>query len=188
MRIYLRDQQGKFNEHLTDLLSVRVMQFDKAHLPEKVTSIKINTLHNLSTIDLDFLFNYNIFPSSILTYKTQWQLEKRTMKVGDTIVQQVFIPPLKTLSQKLIFGVRINRIIDEPHRKGFSYETLEGHVERGESTFVIEQQHGQTIFKIQTYSAPSSSFVKILGSWAALPYQRYCTRMALRNVKRQIEG
>ncbi len=188
MRIYLRDQQGKFNEHLTDLLSVRVMQFDKTHLPEKITSIKINTLHNLSTIDLGFFFNYNIFPPSILTFKTQWQLEKRTMKVGDTIVQQVFIPPFKTLSQKLIFGVRINRIIDEPHRKGFGYETLVSHVERGESTFLVEQQHAQTIFKIETRSAPAHTFVKLFGSWAALPYQHYCTRRALENVKRQIEG
>jgi uncharacterized protein (UPF0548 family) len=164
------------------------MHFDKSSLTEKVSLIKINSSRRLDHVNLDFFFNYNIFPSSILTFKTQWESENRKMQVGDTVVQQVFIPPFKTLSQKLIFGVRINSIVDAPHRKGFSYETLEGHVERGESMFVLEQHDDGLIFKIQTYSEPSNSLVKIFASWAALPYQRYCTRMALENVKQQIKG
>jgi hypothetical protein len=187
MKIYFSNQQENFDRHLRSLISKPVMDFDKSLLEKKTTSINVGQEH-ISNIDLRFFFSYNIFPASILTFKTQWQSEDRKMRVGDTIVQQVFIPPIKTLSQKLIFGVRINNIIDEPHRKGFSYETLEGHVERGESTFVLEQHDNALIFKIQTYSEPSNSFVKIFASWAALPYQRYCTRRALQNVKRQIEG
>ncbi len=78
------------------------------------------------------------------------------MQIGDTILQQVFIPPVKQFSKKIIFGVRINAIINEAVRIGFSYETLEGHVEKGESTFTIEEIEGNIIFKIHTFSEPGS--------------------------------
>jgi hypothetical protein len=188
MKIYLTNQEIQFSKHLADLKSKAVMKFDKNLLPEKTSTIELNTSGQLHDINLDFFFNYNIFPSRILNFKTQWEAEKRSISVDDTIVQQVFIPPFRSLSQKLIFGVRINTIINESHRRGFSYETIEGHVERGESTFVIEQHGNDLIFRIQTYSEPSNLFVKIFGSWAAVPYQRYCTERALKHVKQQIEG
>ena len=72
------------------------------------------------------------------------------MKIGDTILQQAFIPPTQSFSQKIIFGVRINNIIEETNRKGFSYETIEGHVEKGESTFTIEKGDKGLIFNIKT--------------------------------------
>jgi Domain of unknown function (DUF1990) len=105
------------------------MTFDKGRLSEKVSIIEISTDKRLKQINLDFLFDYKIFPSSIMTYKTQWGLEKREIKIGDTILQQATIPPTKFLSQKIVFGVRINSIVDEDDRKGFGYETIEGHVE-----------------------------------------------------------
>ena len=109
------------------------------------------------------------------------------MQPGDTIVQQVFIPPVKTFSQKLIFGVRIKEIIDEPAKKGFSYETLEGHVEKGISTFTVEQEGGKIIFKIQTFSGAGNFLSKLMGPVFSTPYQRFCTTKALENCKRQIE-
>jgi hypothetical protein len=188
MKMYLTNQETQFGKHLAELKSKAVMKFDKDLLLLKTSTIQLNTSAQLLDVNLDFFFNYNIFPSHILNFKTQWESEKRKISIGDTIVQQVFIPPFKALSQKLIFGVRINRIINESHRRGFSYETLEGHVERGESTFVIEQHGDDLIFKIQTYSEPSNAFVKIFGAWAAIPYQRYCTERALNHVKQQIKG
>lgn len=109
------------------------------------------------------------------------------MKIGDTILQQVFIPPTKTFSQKIVFGVRINDFIDETERKGFSYETIEGHVEKGESTFTIENINGGLIFKIKTFSEPGNLLTKLVGPIFTVPYQTYCTRIALENVKSQIE-
>lgn len=188
MKIYLASHERHFERHLKNLIGESPMPYRKETLKEKTTIIRIDRATSLNNLDLNFFFNYNIFPSSILTFRTQWAMEKRKMSIGDTIVQQVFLPPFKTVSQKLIFGVRIKSIIDEPLRKGFSYQTLEGHVERGESTFVLEQHDDHLTFKIQTWSEPSNLFVKIFGSWAALPYQRYCTRKALENVKRQIEA
>lgn len=188
MNIYLSSQEKYYDRHLQKLMRESVMRYQKESLKEKITTIRIQTTRTIDDIDLSFFFNYNIFPRSILIAKTQWQVEHRLIRAGDTILQQVFLPPFKTFSQKVIFGVRVNKIINEPLRRGFSYETLEGHVERGESAFVIEQHHDHLIFKIQTYSQPANAFIRMFGSWAALPYQRYCTRMALENVKRQIEG
>lgn len=163
------------------------MTFDKTKLKERTSTIQVKASRDLEQIDLDFLFNYKIFPSSILTSFTQWEREKRKIKIGDTILQQVFIPPTRIFSQKIVFGVRVNNIIDEADRKGFSYETLEGHVEKGESTFTIERSTRGLIFKIKTFSEPGNVLTKLAGLIFTLPYQRYCTKRALENIKKQIE-
>ena len=110
------------------------------------------------------------------------------MKAGDTIVQQVFIPPTKIVSQKLIFGVRIKEIIDEKSRKGFSYETLEGHVEKGISTFTVEEEQGRIVFKIKTFSGAGNLLSKLMGPFFSVPYQAFCTNKALENCKKQMEN
>jgi hypothetical protein len=187
MKIYLTDQANNFDGLLKQLATKPTMTFDKTKLNEKTTTIDVKSEKTLEQLNLDFLFDYKIFPSSILTFLTQWGHENRKIKIGDTILQQAFIPPTKTFSQKVIFGVRINNIIDEPERKGFSYVTVEGHVEKGESTFTIEKNNGGLIFKIKTFSEPGNLLTKLVGPIFTVPYQTFCTRTALRNVKRQIE-
>jgi len=162
------------------------MTFDKSKLTKKVSTIHLTTDKRLQEIDLGFLFDYKIFPSNIMTCRTQWGQEKRKMKIGDTILQQATIPPTKVFSQKIIFGVRINKIIDEEERKGFSYETIEGHVERGESTFTMEQNGPGLIFRIMTFSEPGNLLTKLFGPIFTVPYQTYCTRRTLENVKKLI--
>ncbi|MCG2794018.1 MAG: DUF1990 domain-containing protein [Weeksellaceae bacterium] len=164
------------------------MNYDKVKLIEKITEIDIETKKSINGIDLKFLFHYKIFPDNILIFKTQWNDENREIKIGDTILQQVFIPPLKSFSQKIIFGVRIKEIINEENRKGFSYETLEGHVEKGISTFTIEDFNQKITFKIHTFSTPGNIFSKLLAPIFSIPYQTYCTKQALKNVKNQIEN
>ncbi|RAW01483.1 hypothetical protein DQQ10_10795 [Pseudochryseolinea flava] len=163
------------------------MTFDKTTLQEKVTIINIRTALRLEDSNVDFLFDYNIFPSHIMTFLTQWSSEKRSMKVGDTILQQVFFPPVKNFSQKMIFGVRINDVIDDAKRKGFSYVTLEGHVEKGESIFTLEEAEAGLIFKIRTFSKPGNLLTTLVDTFLTSPYQAYCTRAALANIKRQLE-
>lgn len=164
------------------------MSFDKSRLKEKITIIPIDTAKQIKELDLSFFFEYKIFPDYIMSFLTQWNFENRQMKVGDTIVQQAFIPPFKRVSQKLIFGVRVNNIINEPERIGFSYETLKGHVEKGISIFTIEKAAGKkTIFKIHTFSEPGSLISKLVGPIFSVPYQAYCTKQALLNVKRHLE-
>lgn len=173
---------------MTFLKTKKVTDYDKSRLTEKITIIEINSTKKIDQLNLDFLFDYQIFPDNIMTFKTQWADENRKMKVGDTITQQVYIPPTKTFSQKIIFGVRVNEIIDQVNRKGFSYETLEGHVEKGVSTFAVEQLDNKIFFKLQTYSTPGNILIKLLGPIFSVPYQTFCTKTALNNVKRQLEN
>lgn len=187
MRIFFRDQTHNFIKLLEQLKSTPPTTFDKTKLKEKTTTTTIKTNQTLKELDLRFFFNYNIFPPNIMSFMTQWEHEHRQMQIGDTILQQVFIPPIKTFSKKIIFGVRINGIIDEPERKGFSYVTLEGHVEKGESAFTVENSDAGLIFKIHTFSEPGNLLTKIAGPIFTVPYQAYCTRAALENVGRQIE-
>jgi hypothetical protein len=46
----------------------------------------------------------------------------------------------ESVIKQLKVGVRIKEIIDDKDCKGFSYETLQGHVEKGISTFIVEQK------------------------------------------------
>jgi uncharacterized protein (UPF0548 family) len=120
-----------------------------------------------------------------MTFLAEWDFENRTMEVGDTIVQQVYLPPIKNFSQKIIFGVRINEVINESNRKGFSYQTLRGHVEKGISTFIAERSGNNTVFSIQTFSTPGNFLTKLMGPIFSVPYQTYCTKKAIKNIQFQ---
>lgn len=165
-----------------------MMKYDIKTLREKISIIELSTKTSLENLDLKFFFDYHIFPNNIIAFLAQWNDENRNMQVGDTIVQQAFIPPIRMFSQKIIFGVRIHEIIDQKDKKGYSYETLEGHVEKGISTFTIEQYGEKLIFKIQTFSKPGNILPILLGPIFSVPYQTFCTKAALRNVKRRIEN
>ena len=189
MKIYLRDQTKNFPKHLEYLKQRDVIKYDLSKLTGKTTSIAIDTHKNITDLNLNFFLDYKIFPDNIMTFLTQWDFEKRKMRIGDTIVQQAFIPPVRNFSQKIIFGVRINKIINETTTIGFSYETIRGHVEMGISTFTIEKTDiGDTIFKINTFSKPGNVLMQLVGPFFSVPYQTFCTNQGLKNVKRQLEN
>ena len=64
MKIYLSDQKNKFKQHLALLKTKKVMDYDKTRLKEKITSINIETSKKLEHLNLDFLFDYQIFPDN----------------------------------------------------------------------------------------------------------------------------
>lgn len=187
MKIYLSDQKQHLKQHLEFFKASEAMNYYNVPLKVKISTIDIKPPVKPSQDDLNFIFNYKIFPGSIMKHKAQWAEENREMMIGDTIAQQVYIPPVAGFSQKVVFGVRINKIIDQPDKKGFSYETLEGHVENGISTFTLEQVDEKLIFKIQTCSKPGNFLIKLLHPVFSGPYQAYCTKRALKYVKRQLE-
>jgi len=188
MKIYLTEQRDKLPQHIDVLKKKKIMAYERSKLREETAILVIDTQKPIDHFRLDFLFDYKIFPDHIMVALAQWDMEKRRMRVGDTIAQQVYIPPTTIFSQKIVFGVRINEIIDTPYQKGFSYETLEGHVEKGISTFTVEQQSGRIIFRIQTYSAPGNSLTRLLGPVLSVPYQTFCTREALKHVAEQLRA
>jgi uncharacterized protein (UPF0548 family) len=187
VKIAFFNQKNQFKKYLEELKKVPVMTYEKSQLVEKVSSIEIHNCSNLKDLDLAFFFDYRIFPENILSGYPQWKDEQRAMRSGDTILQQVYLPPIPKFSQKALFGVRIKEVINEEKRCGFSYETLKGHVECGISYFLMEEANGKVLFKIQTFSKPGNFFTRLLGPVFSIPYQTYCTIKALKNVKRILE-
>ena len=127
--------------------------------------------------------NYNIFPSGILNAYSQWLHEGREMKDGDTIVQQIKIPPYCRISIRFIAGVRIKEVFNSNKFIGFSYETLQGHAEQGISIFKIEEINNKLVFSIETYSKPAVRFLKFFNTFP-IWYQEYCTIKALKHIKK----
>jgi uncharacterized protein (UPF0548 family) len=76
--------------------------------------------------------------------EAQWIRERRTMRIGDIIVQRAVLPPIG-FGICAEFAVRISALISEPSKLGFAYETLAGHLERGVSEFYFEERAGEII-------------------------------------------
>ena len=113
MKIYFKNQFNNLMVHLEKLKQKGVMSYDRNKLIEKISEIDIYTEKSFDELNLDFLFNYKIFPDNILNSKNEWNVDNREMRERDTLFQQAFFPPTENFSQKIIFGVRINEIINK---------------------------------------------------------------------------
>jgi uncharacterized protein (UPF0548 family) len=154
-----------------------------ASLSEKTTSIRLDSYGPLGIHSTQFLFDYDTFPQYIMRAETEWRAEGRSMRCGDVIVQQVFVPPVG-LGICLEFAVRISAIFNEEKKLGFAYETLCGHVEKGVSKFYLEERKSGLFFTIQTRSEPGHWAARLFGP-LTVQYQKWCTRRALLHVKRR---
>jgi len=186
MQVYIFNQATKFVQHLIKLKDAAIMKYDEHKMNEKVSIVELKTNCSIKELDLNFLFDYIIFPKEIMISKGQWELENRKMAAGDTIVQQVNFPPFANFSLKVIFGVRIKEIFIEENKRGFSYETLDGHAEKGLATFTVEKLNDKLVFIIKTNSTTGNLFSKLVAPIFTFPYQTYCTNKALENVKLRI--
>ena len=153
-------------------------------LPEKTTDIALGCSRAISSYRTDVLFAYDIFPRFIMRAESQWVRANRAMRVGDIIVQRVVLPPIG-FGLCAEFAVRISAIFSESRKVGFAYETLVGHLERGVSEFYFEERNGDVFFVIHTHSEPGHWLSRLGGGLFTLPYQRWCTRQALRHVKQR---
>jgi len=151
-------------------------------LPERTTSISLEVQGPIKNWKTDFIFDYNIFPRSIMRHKAEWEKENRKMLVGDVIIQRVVMPPIG-VGLCMEFAVRVCSLIDEPTRRGFSYETLAGHAESGIADFYFEERSGVIHFTIHTFSQPGHWSARIAKHLFTLPYQAWCTRCALAQVR-----
>jgi hypothetical protein len=154
---------------------------DYSNFPEQKTTSLLPKFKSVGEIDTSQLFSYQVFPKTILDFKSQWEEEKRGMKTGDVIVQRIFMPPLGH-GVCLEFAVKIKQIVLEKHKVGFSYETLKGHPESGVSEFYFEETNGKVSFNIHTFSCPSHWSSRITKNLFTLPYQKWCTNKAIKNV------
>ena len=155
-----------------------------ATLPEKTTEIALGYPAPIHAYHTDFLFAYDIFPSFLMRAEPQWIRERRTMQIGDIIVQRAVLPPIG-FGLCAEFAVRISATFSEPRKLGFAYETLAGHLERGVSEFYFEDRAGELFFVIHTHSEPGHWLSRLARGSLTLPYQRWCTGQALRHVKQR---
>jgi hypothetical protein len=181
MKIFLNNQNKLFPVYLEELRTNNIIPYAKETLKHKIASKQIKSGLTLNSIDFKDFINYKIFPPNILQAYTQWEHEDRDLQINDTIVQQIQIPPIIGLSSKIITGVRIKEIINTRNQKGFSYETLQGHLEKGISTFIFEQRNNSLVFTIETYSSANGTVLSIFQPFSSL-YQDYCTQQALKFV------
>ncbi len=110
---------------------------------------------------------YRIFPPHLVD-----RVLKRTpMQVGDTV----------GLSYRLAPGIRLffaSRVIDvfettqaNAYRSGFTYRTLQGHIEFGEETFAVEKDMttGAVTASLTAWSRPGHWLTRL-----GYPYARWC--------------
>lgn len=157
---------------------------DHHALPKRTSSVALGLAGPIRKWRTDFLFDYAVFPPSIIRYQAEWQSAGRRMAVGDLILQRALMPPVG-FGLCLEFAVRICALFDEEKRLGFSYETLSGHAESGVSEFYFEERAGELSFTIHTFSQPGHWTSRLAKHFFTLPYQAWCTQRALTQVRRR---
>jgi uncharacterized protein (UPF0548 family) len=122
------------------------------------------------------LMRYQIFPSRFM--RAEVCSEDGRIHEGTTIVQHVAIGPLPL--EAAVRVVRLWRDQDgDAEEIGFTYATLEGHPERGISTFRIRRSESRGItFLIDARSGPGSLLTRLTRPLARR-FQRQATEAAL---------
>lgn len=155
---------------------------DRSELPERISSVALGVSGPIAKWQTDFLFDYRIFPAAIMRFEAEWRKDARKMAVGDVILQRAIVPPIGS-GLCLEFAVRVTELFEDRNRLGFAYETLVGHAESGVSQFYFEEKDGRLYFTIHTFSEPGHWTAKVAKHVFTLPYQAWCTRRALANVR-----
>lgn len=122
------------------------------------------------------LLRYDIFPPVLM--RAEVCSEDGKLREGTTIVQRVAVGPFT-----LEAAVRVVEVwhVQDAHRTetGFTYVTLEGHPERGASSFRLSRSSGGPIvFSIDARSRPGSLLTRV-GRPFARRFQRRATDAAM---------
>lgn len=183
MKYYLFDQQPTLDQHLAEFRSLPLSFESTDNIPNRIITSPIPfSADEPNVYDFSFLFHYKIFPSHILNFYGEWQVDNHEMKEGDIIIQQIHIPPTD-LSLKIVFGVKVLSVFKEDNRLGFSYGTLKGHPETGVNEFSFFRKNKQLFAQISTTAKPGRFISKILAPIFTRPYVNYCNNQALELMK-----
>jgi uncharacterized protein (UPF0548 family) len=127
------------------------------------------------------IMEYRIFPPHL----GQRVVKRTPLQVGDVVG---LCYPL-FLGLRMFIASRVIDVFDAPSEKGwrsgFTYRTLEGHVELGEETFCVEKdaRSGAASVSLNAWSRPGHWLTRI-----GYPYARWCQvqagKAALRYLKR----
>jgi uncharacterized protein (UPF0548 family) len=98
----------------------------------------------------------------------EWQMHLRChmtvhtspgLAAGQDVLMRVGLGPAR-----LTTPCRVIYTIDEPHRRGFAYGTLPGHVESGEEAFWVTLGDDEAVaFDIVAFSRPATTFMRLAG-------------------------
>jgi len=109
--------------------------------------------------DMDFqkakiaIENWQMFPKSW----TRIAPPNAPIQVGTTVAMNAWFAGMWWRN-----ACRIVYVIDEPHRFGFAYGTLPGHIESGEELFVVSKDElGYIWYEIKAFSRPRHWIAKL---------------------------
>jgi uncharacterized protein (UPF0548 family) len=131
------------------------------------------------------IMSYQIFPARMATPV----VERTPLQLGDVLGLRY--PMLPGLS--IFFAAKVIEMIDDENetviRKGFTYRTLEGHIEIGEETFLVEKNRltGEVTASLQAWSRPGHWLTRV-GYWYARWCQLDAGKKAIRNFQRLAVG
>jgi hypothetical protein len=188
MKLSLFEQKSNFPNLLKYFEQTAEDNCLLSSLKEQISTLTFGlpqSVNSLNEFSHEYIFKYKIFPINILNHYSSWEANNREMKVGDTVVQEIYLPPIQKTSLKLIMGTRIKEVFQTNNKIGFSYQTLKGHVERGVSEFYVQLEGQKIVFTIRTFSEPGNIISSALGPFFSTPYQAYCTHKALKQMKQQ---
>jgi uncharacterized protein (UPF0548 family) len=127
---------------------------------------------------------YRIFPEHRMRHHVC--SDGGMIRPGVVIVQRLFAGPMA-----VEMAVRVVEVFDERtkgRRVGFSYVTVEGHVERGVATFsVCLEADGMATFRIDSWSRPGNVFA-VIGHPFVRRMQRKSVLEALNHIYFEVES
>lgn len=180
MILRLFDAEAQLGFYLPQMKNAPLTFSDVSEFPPRSARLAVTHARcDLRGCNLDFLFRYEIFPRSILKFFGEWQLAGRSMRAGDTIVQQAQVPA--GCGPHFIFGVRVLSVFREANRAGFKYGTLAGHPEIGTNEFAFCASDAGIVATVSTTAGLASPLARFLAPLTR-QYVNYCNRQALRTM------
>ncbi len=153
MILTAHDQSAELPRYLERFRRLSVLPYDEAAMTRRSVSCLLPASFDLR--DARALWNFEIFPARHVRSFAEWELSGRSMRVGDTIVQQVTLPGSTREIPRVVVGVRVCEVLRSPRRIAFAYEALRGHAEAGLTQFAVEEDHdGNKRFAITRWARP----------------------------------
>ncbi|MCA9920089.1 MAG: DUF1990 family protein [Anaerolineales bacterium] len=129
---------------------------DSWHVDSYELSLGLDENGRLFKKAADRLMRYQFYPHDVMSHTSDFALWNRWAQVGDRIVQRIH---LLNLFGKPILDVvtmtEISQVITEPRCYGFTYVTVDTHVEQGEWSAWIEwQDNNELSLTVKAISRP----------------------------------
>lgn len=105
----------------------------------------------------DLLMRYQFYPHDVLNHVSDFGLWNRWVQEGDRIVQRIHL--LQLFGKPVLDVIGMNevcQVVTEPRRYGFTYVTVDTHVEQGEwAAHVAWREDGEVVLTVKSISRPA---------------------------------